>query len=130
MPDFYMDCNLSIIEMPTHTVLALLALFAYVFVILPHRRRKNTLAIQRDLQQARMAISEMEGVVGELHRSTAEHYARLKKLNGRIAKLGKLPARTDRRHLARAVLRSRGHPGPNPQARQSNRQRPRVHSLP
>ncbi len=95
MPDFYMDCNLSIIEMPTHTVLALLALFAYVFVILPHRRRKNTLAIQRDLQQARMAISEMEGVVGELHRSTAEHYARLKKLNGRIAKLGKLPARTD-----------------------------------
>ena len=118
MPDLYMDCNLSIIEMPTHTVLAMLALFAYVFVILPHRRRKKDPRDQRDLQQARIAICEMEGVVGEIHRSTASIMPRLKNLQGADCR-AREDARAGRRHhLAPAVLRSRERPRPNAEARQ------------
>jgi diguanylate cyclase len=48
--------------------------------------------MQHDLTQARMAVSEMAAVVGAIHSSTAEHHARLKKLQARLAKLG---ARTE-----------------------------------
>jgi diguanylate cyclase (GGDEF)-like protein len=87
-PTEAMDVNLSFIEIPTPAALAVLALFAYVFVILPRRARRKISGLQRDLAQAQMAICEMEEVVTAIHQSTADHCVRLRKLKGQIEKLG------------------------------------------
>ena len=51
------------IEIPATLALAILALLAYVFGILPRRNRNALLGMQRDLVRAQMAVSELEKVV-------------------------------------------------------------------
>ncbi len=79
--------DLNIFEIPTTVALSIMALVGYVFGVLPQRRKKAMLNMQRDLAQARMAVSELEKVVSAIHRSTAKHYSRLKRLQNRLANL-------------------------------------------
>ena len=45
------------------------------------------MSMQRELMRARMAVSELEKVVGSVHNLTAKHYARLKTFKGRVAQM-------------------------------------------
>ena len=67
--------------------LAIMVLLAYTFAILPHRSKKRLLSMQRELNRAQTAVSELEKVVAAVHHSTAEHCARLKSFKNRAAKL-------------------------------------------
>jgi diguanylate cyclase len=75
------------IEIPATLALAILALLAYVFGILPNRNRKQLLGMQRDLVRAQMAVSELEKVVAAVQSRTAKHYALLKGFKNRISRL-------------------------------------------
>jgi diguanylate cyclase len=85
--EFDMHVDPSVIEIPTPMALAILALLAYVFSILPSRRKKQMRLMQSDLARAQTAVGELENVVGSVYMSTAKHYARLKGFKSRIAKL-------------------------------------------
>jgi diguanylate cyclase len=82
-----MHIDPSVTEIPTPMALAILALVAYVFSILPYRRRKQMRLMQGDLARAQSAVIELENVVGSVYSTTAKHYARLKGFKGRLARL-------------------------------------------
>jgi diguanylate cyclase (GGDEF)-like protein len=84
--------DLARIDIPLTTTLAILATLGYVFGTL-HRRRKTgnnevLLRLRKDLSRATTAVNELGKVIYALSGSTAKHYARLKKFQNRIAKLG------------------------------------------
>ncbi len=78
----------SFIEISTTMALAMMALLGYVFAVLPLRRKRALLSMQRELNRAQLAVSELEKVVATVHASTAEHYVRLRGFKNRVAKLG------------------------------------------
>jgi diguanylate cyclase (GGDEF)-like protein len=80
----------DVIEIPATLALSILALLGYVFGVLPERKRKALLGMQRDLARAQVAVTELERVVSAVHQSTAKHYALLKKFKSRSAALSNL----------------------------------------
>ena len=58
--------DLNIFEIPTTVALSIMALVGYVFAYC-QRLKKAMLNMQRDLAQARMAVSELEKVVSAIH---------------------------------------------------------------
>jgi diguanylate cyclase len=79
------------IEISTPLALAIMATLGYVFGTLRQRRKcggnEVLFRLQRDLSRATTAVKELEKVIGTVTRSTAKHYSRLKKFQGRMAKL-------------------------------------------
>ena len=84
--------HLERIDIPTSLVLAIMATLGYVFGTLAQRRKTNTtevlLRLQKDLSRAKMAVNELGKVICAVSSSTAKHYARLKRFQNRIARLG------------------------------------------
>jgi diguanylate cyclase (GGDEF)-like protein len=84
--------SLEHIDIPTSLVLAIMATLGYVFGTLAHRRRANTpevmLRLRKDLSRAQLVVNELGKVICTVNSSTAKHYARLKKFQNRVAKLG------------------------------------------
>jgi diguanylate cyclase len=84
--------QLNSIELPTAMTLAILVTLAYVFGTLAQRRKTGTnevlLRLKKDLSRAKMAVNELEKVICAVRSSTTKHYARLKKFQKRVARLG------------------------------------------
>ncbi len=83
--------RLERIDISTSLVLAIMATLGYVFGTLAQRRKANTsevlLRLKQDLSRAQIAINELGKVICAVSSSTAKHYARLKRLQNRIAKV-------------------------------------------
>jgi hypothetical protein len=102
-----MEVHLNNIEIPNTLALAVMAALGYVFGTLRQRRMAaangRLCRPQNDVSRAQIAVGELEQVIRGLRNSTAEHYARLKRFQNRVARLGAQPADVGWYELCREV---------------------------